>query len=183
MKRKIRSQIKELLKSHSELEKSEKSAIIKDKLFNEEIFKKAKVVMFYVSLKDEVDTMPMIDEALKTGKRVCVPVILMGEKRLIAGEIKDRLADLESQHFGIYQPKKGKVREVPLDDIDLVVVPGIAFDKKNVRLGRGHGYYDRFLCGLNSRKTKAIGLAFRFQLVDNLPQHPHDIPVWKIIAA
>ncbi|MDD5496064.1 MAG: 5-formyltetrahydrofolate cyclo-ligase, partial [Candidatus Omnitrophica bacterium] len=152
------------------------------KLFNEEEFKKAKLVMFYVSLKDEVDTLPMIDEALKMGKRVCVPVILMEEKRLIAGEIKDRVNDLEKQHFGIYQPKKDRVKEVPLEDIGLVVVPGIAFDKKNVRLGRGHGYYDRFLCGL-SDKTRTIGLAFDFQLVDNLPQDPHDIPVWKTITA
>ncbi|MFA6610476.1 MAG: 5-formyltetrahydrofolate cyclo-ligase [Candidatus Omnitrophota bacterium] len=182
MKHKIRAQIKELLKAHSELEKSEKSDIIKRKLFNEEIYKKANVVMFYVSLKDEVDTLPMIDEAISAGKRICVPVILKEEMKLIAGEIKDRKTDLERQHFGIYQPKKDKVSEIPLKDIDLVVVPGIAFDKKNVRLGRGHGYYDRFLCGLN-KATKVIGLAFRFQVLDDLPQDSHDIPVWKIIAA
>jgi len=182
MKHKIRKEISAKLKSHSELEKSNKSGIIKHKLLNEEEFKKAKLVMFYVSLKDEVDTLSMIDEALKTGKRVCVPVILKEEKRLIAGEIKNRVEDLERQHFGIYQPKKGRVREVPLADIDLVVVPGIAFDKKNVRLGRGHGYYDRFLCCLPSN-TKTIGLAFDFQLVEDLPKYPHDIPVWKTITA
>ena len=139
MKHKIRSHIKEKLNSHSDLEKSRKSGIIKHRLFNEEAFKEAKVVMFYVSLKDEVSTMSMIDEAIKIGKRVCVPVIIKEEKRLIAGEIKDRIKDLEKQHFGIYQPKAGHVKEVPLEDIDLIIVPGIAFDKKNVRLGRGHG--------------------------------------------
>ena len=182
MKHKIRNTIKELMKSHSDLEKSQKSDIIKKKLFNEEIFKKAKVVMFYVSLKDEVNTLSMIDEAVKMGKRVCVPVILKDEKRLIAGEIKDRERDLEKQHFGIYQPIAGHVREVPLEDIDLVVVPGIAFDKNNVRLGRGHGYYDRFLCGLPKR-TKTIGLAFDFQVVESLPQDSHDVPVSKTITA
>ena len=182
MKHKIRQEIKKLLEVHSDLEKSEKSDIIKDKLFKEEMFKKAKVVMFYVSLKDEVDTLPMIDEALKAGKRVCVPVILKEEMKLIAGEIKDRKQDLEKQHFGIYQPRKDKVKEVPLKDIDLVVVPGIAFDKNNVRLGRGHGYYDRFLSGLPSR-ADTIGLCFQFQVLEHLPKHPHDIPVSKIIAA
>ncbi len=182
MKHKIRKEIKELLKSHSELEKSRKSGIIQHKLFNEEEFKKAKVVMFYVSLKDEVNTIFMIDEALKMGKRVCVPVVLMEEKRLIAGEIKNRQEDLENQHFGIYQPKHDRVKEVPLEDIDLVVVPGIAFDKNNLRLGRGHGYYDRFLCCLPS-KAKTIGLAFDFQVVENLPRKPHDIPVTKTITA
>jgi len=182
MKHKIRSHIKEKIKSSSELEKSSKSVIIKDKLFSEGVFKKADVVMFYVSLKDEVNTLTMIDEAIKTGKRVCVPVILKEEKRLIAGEIKDRQADLERQHFGIYQPRAGHVREVPLDDIDLVVVPGVAFDKNNVRLGRGHGYYDRFLGSL-PQSAKTIGLAFDFQVVDDLPKDSHDIPVWKTITA
>ena len=182
MKHKIRAHIKEKIKTYSELEKSRKSDIIRDRLFNEEVFKKAKVVMFYVSLKDEVNTLSMIDEALKTGKRVAVPVILREEKRLIAGEIGNRKEDLESQHFGIYQPKEGRVREVPLENIDLVIVPGIAFDKYNVRLGRGHGYYDRFLCALPN-KTKTIGLAFDFQVVPNLPKDSHDVPVWKTITA
>ncbi len=177
----MRKTIREKINNYSELEKSRKSGIIKNKLFNEEEFKKAEIVMFYVSLKDEVSTLSMIDEALKAGKRVCVPVILKEGRRLIAGEIKDRRCDLEKQHFGIYQPAAGKVKEVPLCDIDLVVVPGIAFDKNNVRLGRGHGYYDRFLCAL-PKKTKAIGLAFDFQVVENLPKDSHDIPVWKTIT-
>ncbi len=182
MKHKIRSHIKEKIKSYSVLEKAAKSAIIKDKLFNEEEFKKATLVMFYVSLKDEVNTLTMIDEAVKMGKRVCVPVILREEKRLIAGEIMDREKDLERQHFGIYQPIAGHVKEIPLEDIGLVVVPGIAFDKNNVRLGRGHGYYDRFLCGL-PKKTKTIGIAFDFQVLEYLPKDSHDIPVWKTITA
>lgn len=182
MKQEIRTKIKTLLASYSELEKSRKSDIIKKRLFREEIYKKAKLVMFYVSLKEEVDTLPMIDEALKAGKRVCVPVILKEEMKLIAGEIRNRKSDLEKQHFGIYQPKKDRVSEVPLQDIDLVIVPGIAFDRNNVRLGRGHGYYDRFLSGL-PEKAKTIGLAFNFQILENLPQDSHDIPVWKTIAA
>jgi len=182
MKHKIRSHIKEKLNSHSELEKAKKSGIIKDRLFSEKAFNEAKVVMFYVSLKDEVNTMSMIDEAIKIGKRVCVPVIIKEEKRLIAGEIKDRTNDLERQHFGIYQPKPGHVKEVPLEDIDLIVVPGIAFDKNNVRLGRGHGYYDRFLCAV-PKKARTVGLAFDFQIIENLPKDSHDIPVWKTITA
>ena len=182
MKHKIRSEIKHKFKAYSELEKLRKSDIIRGKLFNEEEFKKSKVVMFYVSLKDEVDTCVMIDEALKAGKRICVPVILKEEKKLIAGEIHNRLMDLESQHFGIFQPRGERVKEIPLSDIDLVVVPGVAFDKKNIRLGRGHGYYDRFLSGLPDT-TKTIGLAFDFQVLEDLPQDSHDIPVSKTITA
>ena len=182
MKHKIRKHIIEKINAHSPLEKSRKSGIIKHKLFNEEEFKKANVVMFYVSLKDEVDTLLMIDEALKAGKRIAVPVILKEEKRLIAGEIYNRLEDLESQHFGIYQPRQDRAKEIPLGDIDLVVVPGVAFDRKNIRLGRGHGYYDRFLSGL-PKTTKTVGLAFDFQVLEDLPRDPHDIPVSTIITA
>ena len=182
MKHKIRHHIREKIKSISELEKSRKSDIIMNKLFNEEEFKKAKIVMFYVSLRDEVNTLTMIDEAVKAGKRICVPVILKEEKRLIAGEIKNRSEDLESQHFGIYQPRPGHVKEVPLENIDLIIVPGVAFDRNNVRLGRGHGYYDKFLCGIPS-STRTIGLAFDFQVVDDLPKDSHDIPVCKTITA
>jgi len=182
VKHKIRSHIRDKIKEYSALEKLAKSDIIKGRLFNDKEFKSAKLVMFYVSLKDEVSTLSMIDEAIKMGKRVCVPVILKEERRLIAGEIRDREKDLERQHFGIYQPIDGHVREVPLEDIDLVVVPGIAFDKNNVRLGRGHGYYDRFLCGL-PEKTRTIGIAFDFQVLEYLPKDSHDIPVWKTITA
>ncbi|MFA6141947.1 MAG: 5-formyltetrahydrofolate cyclo-ligase [Candidatus Omnitrophota bacterium] len=182
MKHKIRHHIRQKIKDRSDLEKSRKSDIIKGKLFNEEEFKKASVVMFYVSLKDEVSTLSMIDEAVKAGKRVCVPVILKEEKRLVAGEIRNRSEDLERQHFGIYQPKEGHVKEVPLENIDLVIVPGVAFDKSNMRLGRGHGYYDRFLSGIPNG-TRTIGLAFDFQVVEDLPKDSHDIPVWKTITA
>ena len=182
MKHKIRSEIKRKINAYSELEKLQKSVIIKGRLFKEKEFIKAKLVMFYVSLKDEVNTFSMIDEAIEAGKRICVPVILKKDKKLIAGEIRNRLEDLESQHFGIYQPKEGRVKEVPLCDIDLVVVPGIAFDKNNMRLGRGHGYYDRFLSSIPDT-TKTIGLAFDFQVLENLPKDSHDIPVWKTITA
>ena len=182
MKDAVRKEIRGKAKSYSELEKSRKSGIIKTRLFNEEVFKKAKVVMFYVSLKDEVDTLSMIDETLKAGKRVCVPVVLKKEKRLMVSEVKDRVDDLESGHFGIYEPKRDRVKEVPLEDIDLVIVPGVAFDDSNARLGRGAGYYDAFLCRL-PKKTKTIGLAFDFQIVKSLPKTPRDIPVQKIITA
>ena len=96
--------------------------------------------------------------------------------------LKLKNGDDDWHHFGIYQPRKGHVKEVPLQDIDLIVVPGIAVDKNNVRLGRGHGYYDRFLCAVPNH-TRTIGLAFDFQVVEYLPQDSHDVPVWKTITA
>ncbi len=181
MKQGIRREIRKKLSAQSAPSRAKKSAYIKKKLFNEKVFKRTKWVMFYVSTDTEVDTSEMIDEALRTGKRVCVPIVSKKDKLIKVSEIRDRLTDLEEGHFGIHEPKKGHLRPVPLEDIDLVIVPGVAFDKRNIRLGQGHGYYDRFL-SLLPNGTKTIGLAFDFQVVENLPQRLHDIPVDKVIT-
>ena len=69
-----------------------------------------------------------------------------------------------------------------MKEIDLIVVPAIAYDKANMRLGRGKGYYDNFLGAEELRSTPAIGLAFHFQVVDLLPSDSHDIPVSRVIT-
>ena len=162
-------------------ERAEKSRLIKHKFFGLEEFKRAKCVMFYVSLPEEVDTSEMIGEALEMGKRVCVPITLEDSRSIIASEI-DGGSVLEKGPYGIGQPKETDLKAVPLEDIDLVAVPGVAFDCCNVRLGRGHGYYDRFL-KLLPKGTPTIGLAFDFQVVDNLPKDSHDVPVSRTITA
>jgi 5-formyltetrahydrofolate cyclo-ligase len=123
----------------------------------------------------------MISETLEMGKRVCVPFTLEDSKSIVASEIED-LGVLKPGPYGIYQPEESRVRPVPLEDIDLVVVPGVAFDSCCIRLGRGHGYYDRFLSAL-PKDTETIGLAFDFQVLERLPKDPHDVPVSKTITA
>lgn len=156
--------------------------LIKEELFSLEEFKRAKVVMFYVSTDTEVETASMIDETLKMGKKVVVPLILMKEKKLVASLILDRTKELRPGPYGILQPIASSLRPISVKDINLVVVPGIAFDKKSNRLGRGEGYYDKFLSEV-PRGIPLIGLAFNFQLVDRLPRLAHDLPVDKIITA
>ena len=137
--------------------------------------------MFYVSMDGEVDTVPMIIETLKMGKRVAVPVTVLSEKKLYPAEIS-ALKELSEGHYGIMEPKLESIRGVPLEEIDLVIVPGLAFDYKANRLGRGKGYYDRFLKSLPA-KTPCLGLAFDFQVVEDLPVLQHDQPVFRVISA
>jgi len=101
------------------------------------------------------------------------------QKKIVPKEIRE-VRDLEKGTYGIYEPKK-RQKDAKLDEIDLVVVPGVAFDKRNRRLGRGKGYYDKFLRALPPNKI-SVGLAFDFQIVDNLPIDSHDIPVSKVIT-
>jgi 5-formyltetrahydrofolate cyclo-ligase len=179
---KTRRTVLTMLRLQDEAERIAKSDKIKRRLFKERCFKNAKAIMFYVSKSYEVDTSCMIEEALKKGKRVIVPVTKPKEKQLIPSEIRYPDKDLAEGLFGIREPKKECIKTVDIKDIDMVVVPGVAFDNKGNRIGHGQGYFDRFLRHL-PKKTPAIGLAFKLQLVRRIKVLPWDIPVTKVITA
>ncbi len=178
-KEQIRKEILDKLRSQPEEKAGFKSEKIKNKLFSLEEFRDSKIVMFYASLPEEVNTNKMIDEALEMGKRVVLPRC-ESFQRIVPKEIRNRNTDIEKSSHGIRQPKKD-AKEVSLKEIDLIIVPGVAFDKKMGRLGRGKGYYDRFLKEAPSGK-KTVGLAFDFQILENLPKGSLDIPVSKVIT-
>jgi len=177
----IRREIKLLLKAQSPEERSEQSRLIKQRLFETEWFLRAHHVMFYVSTNIEVETSLMIEAALKSRKVVSLPCIDSGEKSLFAAIINDRLRDLEKGPFGIWQPKKECCKPVSPAVIDIIVVPAIAYTERGCRLGRGEGYYDRFLEKFPPT-TKKIGLAFSFQIRNELPMAPHDQAVDMVIT-
>jgi 5-formyltetrahydrofolate cyclo-ligase len=158
-----------------------KSLIIKNKLLSQENFLKATCVAFYVSMPTEVDTRGMIDEALKLGKRVLVPLSNLENKELSLYEIFDRRKDLKKGAFGIMEPSPEKARLARLDEADCVIVPGVVFDKQNHRIGHGGGFYDRFLSRLSSQVPK-IGLAFSFQVVQEIPAEAHDIKLDMVLT-
>ena len=171
------------LKEQSPFERTKKSIEIKKRLFLLEEFKRAKTVMFYVSKGgEEVETKDMILETLRMGKRVAVPVTVLSEKNLYPAEITDYDKELSECRYGILEPRQGSIRPVPLEEIDLVIVPGVAFDDKSNRLGRGEGYYDRFLGGLPAGIPR-VGLAFDFQIVTDLPVLKNDQPVSMVLSA
>ena len=181
-KAKIRREILEKLRSQDNKTRSVKSQQIKRRLFEDSSFQAAKSVMFYVAKAYEVDTKDMIEEAIAIGKKVIIPVTEPKKKRLIPSEIKNPKKELVKGAFGIYEPKKEYMRAVDIKDIDMVIVPGVAFDKKGNRIGHGQGYFDRFLKDLPKR-LPAIGLAFKFQLVERIKTLSWDIPVTKVITA
>jgi len=156
-----------------------KSGIIKEKLLLDPGFKKAKVVMLYASRDEEVRTWEIINEALAMGKKVALPRCV-SQAKVLPKEITDTDIDLEKGTYSIYEPRSSQ-QNVEIEEIDLVVVPGVAYDRDNNRLGKGKGCYDRFLKALSPR-TATIGLAFDFQLLDKLPKDSHDIPVSRVIT-
>lgn len=182
VKKSIRIAILAKLRSQGKRERSRQSQEIKRRLFKDRSFKTAEKIMFYVSLDYEVDTADMIKEAIGLGKRVIVPVTDSRKKRLIPSEITDPKRQLHKGPFGIYEPKKEYMRAVKTKDIDMVIVPGVAFDKRGNRIGHGGGYFDIFLKNL-PKKIPTIGLAFKIQLLKRIKTLSWDIPVTKVIIA
>lgn len=177
-KEQIRTTILYRLKIQKEEDRNKKSSRIKAKLFKNRIFKRAKMVMFYMSFGGEVETGNMIKEALRIGKTVVVPVI--GRRRIMRPCLLKRGAPLLKGPYGILEPVMKQHLDV--SDIDVVIVPGLAFDKTGARLGRGKGYYDRFLKTV-SQDTASIGLAFDFQVLPRVPTARYDVSVNTVLFA
>ncbi len=181
MKQPLKSEIFEKRNSLSKEEIKEKSDKIKDNLFSLKEFEEAKNIMFYVSANSESDTQEIIKELLNNKeKTIVVPYTIKGDFKLYISELKD-FNELEPKTFEILEPKEPYTREFNTDKLDLVIVPGIAFDKKGHRIGYGYGYYDRFLKTIRKDAVK-IGLAFDFQLIEKIPEEEHDVPMDIVVT-
>jgi len=178
----VRTSVLRQLKQLREEERRRKSEAIWRKVSRLTAFRQARTVCCYVSLPYEVQTWRMIQRMLLRGKRVVVPVTQPRTKRLMLSEVRDPEAELAPRAFGVWEPLPLLRRPVPVRDLDLVIVPGVAFDRRGHRLGHGHGYFDRFL-GRLPKTTPTIGVAFRCQLLDRLPTAPHDRAVQTLLIA
>mgnify|MGYP001437148863 CR=1 FL=1 len=176
MKQTLKSEISEKRKALSKEEIKEKSSKIKENLYSLEEFKKAKNILFYVSFNDEVDTHEIIKELLANKeKNIIVPYVVKNNPILQLSEIKN-FNELEPKTWGILEPKDEFIRKFDIENVDLVIIPGIVFDQNGHRIGYGYGYYDRFLKKLDKNVVK-IGFGFEFQIVDKIPEEKHDVPV------
>ncbi len=144
-------------------------------------FKQAETILFYASFDGEVETFEMMKKAKNLGKRIGLPRIIKDEKEIVPALV-EHLDDLEKGPYGIDQPCDSKEKSLKLNEIDMVIVPGVAFDRHKNRLGRGQGYYDRFLKKLPSQ-IPTVGLAFDFQLVEEIPtQEEYDEQVSHVLT-
>ena len=181
MKRALKSEIFEKRRTLAKKDVKEKSNEIKKTLYSLPEFIKAKNILFYVSFGNEVGTRETIKDLLdKKEKTIVVPYVLGNYPILQLSELKN-FDWLEVKTFGILEPKELYIREFNHEKLDLVIVPGIVFDKNGHRIGYGHGYYDRFLKKLK-KGVKTIGLAFELQVVDEIPEEQHDVPVDIIVT-
>ena len=166
-KQELREKLLKQLLSLAQEEIKRRSKNVENRLSSLPIYKQAKIIMVYYPLKGEVNILDEIRKTIKE-KRFCFPVMDLKAKSLSMFEVKDLDQDFSPGPFGIMQPDVGKTKEVGISEIDMVIVPGLAFDRKRNRLGRGAGYYDRFLKRLGPT-VKRIGIAFDSQILESLP--------------
>ena len=156
-------------------ERIRRNRVILERLMKYPALADANYICTYVALPDEVDTKPLIGELFKKKKSVVVPKVIGRDLEL---QQITSLSDVGPGTFGILEPKPA----CPFVDptlVDVFIVPGVMFDRKGNRRGRGKGYYDRLLKGAKALK---IGLAYSFQIVPRLPRKQYDIPMDIVIT-
>lgn len=177
-KREIRRQVLRQRDSISAENKEIKDASIRGILIDSPEFKKAHSILFYASYKSEVDTFGIMKYSISAKKTIALPKVNTETSSLDIYEIKD-LSELASGYQNIPEPIPLANRRVNLREIDLIIVPGVAFDKNCNRLGYGKGCYDKLLI---EKTCPAIALAYEEQIIDSVPAELHDIKMDKIIT-
>lgn len=170
----LREKYLKIRKNINELDREKYNNDIFKKVANLEEYKQSKLLLVYVSLKDEVDTFKLIEHSLETGKKVAVP-------KCVGNNIEfyyiENLGELEKGKFNILEPKTD--RKVIEFNNSICIIPGVAFDKEMSRIGYGKGFYDRFLksyCGIK------IGLAYRECICEKIDNDINDVKIDKIIT-
>lgn len=176
-KQELRRQIRAQKKQYTACQMAAMSEQICSKVLRSAWWQEAGTLLLYYPLSDEVDVRPLIQEAYKSDKRVLLPVCKGEDLELHLYEGEESLT---SGAFGIMEPTAPLFTLDDYPDIQLVIVPGMAFDKAGHRLGRGRGYYDRLLPKLSA--AKLLGICFPFQFQEVVPTNIYDIPVHKVIT-
>lgn len=167
-----------LIKRKNIKNKLEKSNIIYEKIINSEKYINSKVIALYKSLKDEVDTNRLINYSLSIGKIVLLPKTYENEMNFFKIEKNEQLI---KSKFGVEELKEDFDKLCSSEEIDLMILPGVCFDKNLNRIGFGKGYYDRYL--ENSNSIYKIGICFKEQITkDILPHDTYDIRLDEIIC-
>jgi 5-formyltetrahydrofolate cyclo-ligase len=134
-------------------------------------FRNARSILFFASLSEEPDLWPLLNDVLATDKMVALPCFDADNQKYHPRRVKDIHVEILSGKYGIREPAPTCIA-MPLDDLDLVLVPGVAFDSRGHRLGRGKGFYDQML---QDFKGKKVGIAFAEQIVDAVPAETNDV--------
>jgi 5-formyltetrahydrofolate cyclo-ligase len=169
-KQALRDQMRKALKGITAEHRVAASARARLLLETQALWHGAQAVLFFAPMPEELDVWPLLSPALVAGKRVALPRFVAATRSYEARWILTE-KDVQAGHFGIREPRTYCAR-VASGELDLILVPGVAFDLAGHRLGRGKGYYDRLLGEMCST---TCGVAYEEQIVAEVPVGPHDV--------
>ena len=176
-----KSELRNYIRTQKLLHPSAQMAAMSKELCNRVLasawWREAGTLLLYYPLADEVDVRPLIKDAFENGRQVLLPVCVGEELEL---HLYEGDASLAEGAFGIMEPTGVLFAPENYDEIQLAIIPGMAFDRAGHRLGRGKGYYDRFLPKLT--KAQLQGICFPFQLIDGVPAEAHDVKVQDVVC-
>jgi 5-formyltetrahydrofolate cyclo-ligase len=167
----LRKQIRAALQKNPPAARAVASGQVRAQLKEQAVWKNAESVLFFAPLPDEVDVWPLLEEALTTGKTAALPRFDPQGQNYVTCRVHDLRREIVAGQFGIREPGNG-CGEIAPHSLDLILVPGVAFDLAGHRLGRGRGFYDRLLADARGIKC---GMAFDEQIVEAIPVEPLDV--------
>ena len=175
-KKELRRTIRDRKRAMTEEEIVSRSEKLGKLFAQSEAYKNAKTIYGYLPYNQEVRTVPMLEQALKDGKKVAVPKVYGDEMKFL---YLDDLSKVSKGYAGIPEP----IADEPVadDETALVLMPGLAFDPAGHRIGYGGGFYDKFLAAEPNHPT--LALCYEFQMLPELHTEEHDIPVDTVLWA
>lgn len=177
----IRNKIAKTLAALSDSEIEEKITRIESRLFEFANFLEANIVLLYINSTSEVNTLKIIERCFNYNKIVILPAFDTTKYEMILMKIDNLNTDLAPGSRGILEPDSSRCNVVPIECIDIAIIPGVAFDEKGGRIGSGDGYYDRFIPKL-SITTRKVALTFEDQIISQVQMESHDRYVDIIIT-
>ena len=177
-KRDLRRRMLACRRALSVEERASRSAAITEKLLSLDAVQKARTVFAYAAMEDEVQTEPLIASLLDRGKRVAIPLVI--GKRAMEAALVPSMDAMETGAYGILTVRAERREILALQEIDCVIVPGVAFGLDGSRLGMGGGYYDAFLP--RAERAVRVAAAFQCQISEDIPSLPYDCGVDWIVT-
>src|SRR5262245_1359088 len=177
-KKELRAQVQAHLRRLAPAERETAAAQAGALLREQPIWKQARSVLLFAPLPDELDIWPLLAVALSDRKTVALPRFEEQTNSYLPAQVQSPGSDLRIGRFGIREPVE-ECPQIPLNRLDFILVPGVAFDVQGRRLGRGKGFFDRLLAAV---RGTTCGVAFDEQIVREIPVAPHDVHVNRILT-
>ncbi|MCJ7772819.1 MAG: 5-formyltetrahydrofolate cyclo-ligase [Desulfobacterales bacterium] len=177
----IRNDIKTMIDKISDKDLSKRIKLIENSLFEFANFLESSIALLYLAKEGEVATNGILERCIELNKIIVLPAFEIEKHNMKLMKVDHFDSDLVPGKRGVLEPDINRCKIVPIESIDIAIIPGLAFDEKGGRIGTGEGYYDRFIPKL-SNTTRKVALALDEQIIQQVPMESHDKHVDIIIT-